>query len=944
MTLMPLQAHPLEEAWVALDLETTGLSRSEDTIIEVGAVKFLGDKVIDTFQTFVNPNRKLSDFIVGYTGIKQTDVDDAPSFSAVAPKFSAFIGSCPVVGHNIPFDLGFLETHNLKISNPRCDTWDLAFVLRPGLQEYALARMAVRLEVSQPSPHRALDDASATMGVFLKLIEQASDLDTNTLAEMQRLASRSGWVLDYVLKGLQANAAPTDPILAAASRRRVGVTGIDNAELSARLRTGGALRAARDAEAVDVDFVTSLLKDDSALSAAIAGFEERAEQVQMAEAVTNTINKGGRLIVEAGTGVGKSMAYLLPSLLYGLQNNKRIVVSTNTIALQEQLVSKDIPALVEALESVSGVAAEYVKFCQLKGRANYICLRRWAHLRASETLNEDEARMLAKTMMWLGTTESGDRSELNLGSRRSAAPWDRISAVGATECLSLGGPCFLKAARENAASAHIVVVNHALLMSDVVAGSTLIPDYDVLIVDEAHHLEEEATRHLGFEVGQMQINDLVSSLTGDRGLLKEAVDAFRGSTAAATRRQSVEEKAAEIIALLGRVRDEIARSFLALGSIASLGNGQERDFRVTPSTRAQPAWSDLEIEWDNADLALMELGNQIRELGVSLEGLEDSNLINYDGINMEISNARDTTTELRAKLTEFFSQPKQDGIYWVTRHPRSGDLAVHAAPLHVGETLEEMLFSQKESVVLTSATLSTNGTFDHMVERTGFADADQLMLGSPFDYPNAAMICVPQDMPEPNSWAYQTAIEEAVVDAAVAAGGRTMALFTSHASLQTAASSVRHKLALKGITVLAQGLDGSPNQIVRRFLDNPSSVILGTASFWEGVDLPGDSLMVLLVSRLPFSVPSDPVFSARSELYDNSFMEYAVPQAILRLRQGFGRLIRTKTDRGVAIMLDKRITSRRYGKAFLKSLPPAKLNQGSLFELSEDIRSWVGVK
>ncbi|MCI0438082.1 MAG: hypothetical protein L0177_03000, partial [Chloroflexi bacterium] len=237
---------------------------------------------------------------------------------------------------------------------------------------------------------------------------------------------------------------------------------------------------------------------------------------------------------------------------------------------------------------------------------------------------------------------------------------------------------------------------------------------------------------------------------------------------------------------------------------------------------------------------------------------------------------------------------------------------------------------------------SANNSFAHVTERTGFADADELLLGSPFDYPNAALLCVPTDTPEPNSWAYQEALERAITDAALSVGGRTMALFTSYASLQATAASIRGDLQARGITVLTQGADGTPQQIVRRFLEDPKSVILGTASFWEGVDLAGDSLMVLLVSRLPFSVPSEPVFAARSELYDNPFMQYAVPQAILRLRQGFGRLIRTRTDRGVAIILDSRIVSKRYGKEFLNSLPPCKLKTTSLRQLPGEIRGWLG--
>jgi DNA polymerase-3 subunit epsilon/ATP-dependent DNA helicase DinG len=243
---------------------------------------------------------------------------------------------------------------------------------------------------------------------------------------------------------------------------------------------------------------------------------------------------------------------------------------------------------------------------------------------------------------------------------------------------------------------------------------------------------------------------------------------------------------------------------------------------------------------------------------------------------------------------------------------------------------------------MTSATLSTAGSFAHISERTGFHDPDELLLGSPFDYAHAALLSVPEDMPEPNSRAYQSAVESAVTDAAVAAGGATMALFTSHAALQATASAIRGGLQSQGLSVLAQGIDGTPQRLVSRFLDDPRSVLLGTASFWEGVDLAGESLKVLLLARLPFNVPTEPVFSARSEMYDNSFGEYAVPQAILRLRQGFGRLIRTKSDRGVAVVLDRRIVSRRYGREFLESLPPVARRDCRLRDLGDVVRDWLG--
>ena len=944
MTLFDHGVSPLDDVWVAIDLETTGLSADSDEIIEVGAVKFRGGETIDTFQSYVNPRRRLSTFIKRYTGITQKQVDGAPPFSKVAQDLVAFIDQAPIVGHNIAFDLGFLTAKGLRLSNPRCDTWDLAYVLLPESREYGLSRLTASLGIPPRQAHRALDDALLARDLFVKLAAMAGELDVYTLAEMERLGAKSSWVLSYLLRRLETYKVAQ--AVRGGEPAGSGAMGLDIPALRSRVQHQRALRPNSAVENIDADGIAKLFSAGGPLSRTMPGFEERAEQIAMARAVAEAVNGGNRLIVEAGTGVGKSLAYLVPAVSYALANNCRVVVSTNTINLQEQLLTKDVPALVDALAEVDGLPLDDFKYTVLKGRANYICLKRWAHLRSSDSLTDDEARMLSKALVWLRTTATGDRSELNLGHRRASAPWDRISAQGAVDCNGVNGVCFLRGARDRAAAAHLVIVNHALLMSDLTAGRGLIPDYDILIIDEAQHLEEQATRHLGFEVSQPGIDDHLQLLGGERGLLNRMAVAFRGSAAADTRRGSFEEVAARISAALPAVRDSVAEMFAILGGILDeYAQGDPsfgKEARITTATRTQPVWSTLEIQWESVDVTLAELQNDLSALLISLEGLEDAGLLDYEGLVMETGNRLQQNGELRQHLAEIVPHPEDGDVYWIRQTPRTGDLTLYAAPIHVGEQLEKLLYSQKRSVILTSATLSANGTFDHVLERTGFADAEELLVGSPFDYPRAALLCVPGDMPEPSSWAYQTAVEQAIVDATVAAGGSTMALFTSHASLQAASKAIRGDLQARGIDVLAQGIDGSPHQLVRRFIENPKSVLLGTSSFWEGVDLAGDSLKVLLVARLPFSVPTEPVFEARSDLYENSFMEYAVPQAILRLRQGFGRLIRTKTDRGVVIILDKRTVSRRYGGSFIKSLPPVTLKTPGLNDLGNEIRAWLG--
>ncbi len=945
-SLFEAGVHPLEEEWVALDLETTGLSPEDDEIIEIGSVRFRGTETLETFHSLVNPNRELGAFIRRYTGISQEQVDAAPSFSRVAGRLESFVGRRPIVGHNIDFDLGFLAAKGVRFPGPRADTLELAYVLKPSW-EYSLAKVAAALGISHENPHRALGDAEITSQVFTLLVEEAGRLDEYALAEMQRLASRSSWVLAYLLRRLETHRMlegrpPPGPD--AERRAQASVTGIDVSSLRGRLKRNRALIPNQTPLPIEVGQVRALLSRGGPVSRAMAEYEERAEQGAMAEAVTRAINDGKRLIVEAGTGVGKSMAYLLPAALYALQNNVRVVVSTNTINLQEQLLNKDVPAVAEALRGVDGVPIDEFRYSLLKGRNNYLCLKRWSSLRSSESVSSDEARMLSKLLVWMQGTGTGDRSELNL-SGGGWTPWDRVSAQGALDCNGVSGVCFLRHGRDKAAAAHVVIVNHALLVTDILTGGTVIPEHDVLIVDEAQHLEGVATDHMGFQVSQTGLEDHLDLLAGERGLLNRAALALRGSSAAQTRRDSLDAAAQRTIGVLPAVREGMAKLFGVLQRLLPTASGAQSRFgqelRITKSTRSQPAWSEAEIAWQDIDAALDELDAATSDLFTALDGLEDAGILDYDALLMETMGLRERTREIRNRLKEAIPHPEENGIYWLSRSSRSSDLEVNMAPVHVGNLLEKLVYSQRRAVVLTSATLSTREGFGHIIERTGFAEADELRLGSPFDYPKAALLCVPNDMPEPSAWDYQAAVEQAVMDAALAAGGATMALFTSHASLQSTSKALKGSLESQGFEVLAQGVDGTPHQLVRRFVENPKSVLLGTASFWEGVDLAGDALKVLLVARLPFSVPTDPVFSARSELYERAFDEYAVPQAILRLRQGFGRLIRTSRDRGVAVILDKRAVSRRYGRAFLDSLPPATRRTPALYEMPGEIRRWL---
>ena len=675
----------------------------------------------------------------------------------------------------------------------------------------------------------------------------------------------------------------------------------------------------------------------------LQAYEARPQQEEMLGAVARALWAEEHLMAEAGTGVGKSLAYLLPAALYAVQRNVRVVVSTNTLNLQEQLLHKDLPTVQRVLEQAGLLGEGALAYTALKGRANYLCLQRWARLRSSESLSGDEANLLGKLILWLQDTRTGDRSELNL-TRQENGVWDRLSAQGSRQCPVIRGPCFLRAARERAEGAHVVVVNHALLLTDLQLGGGLIPSYDHLIVDEAHHLEEQATRQFGFVISYQGLRETLDALVGPRGSATEAVDAYRTSSAAASRRQDTERAAQALTEGVAAARRPVDDLFAALSRFLRVhierSDGGTLQLLVTPGIRAQPDWPDLEILAENAGSALGEAARRVDLLYRSIDDLKEAGLLSYDELRADLLSKSEALEELQERLTQLFLRPDEGTVYWM-EEGAGGSMSLHGAPLQVGPTLKERLFDAKRSVVLTSATLSSQGGYAQVKERLGVEEAEEVLLGSPFDYKRAALVCVPRDMPEPTAAYYGEGVARAVADLARIARGRTMALFTSHAALRAAAGRVRRDLEAEGIRVHAQGVNGTPRRLLEEFLEDPQALLLGTASFWEGVDLAGEVLRVLVLARLPFNVPTEPLFAARSQLYESPFPQYALPQAILRFRQGFGRLIRTSTDRGVVVVLDRRITSRSYGDRFLRSLPGCTVSRPTLGELPQVVANWL---
>jgi DNA polymerase-3 subunit epsilon/ATP-dependent DNA helicase DinG len=709
--------------------------------------------------------------------------------------------------------------------------------------------------------------------------------------------------------------------------------------------------------------IDGMLAIDGPFSRALERYEQRAEQREMMEAVERSIEEGGRLIVEAGTGTGKSLGYLTPAAIHAVECGEPVVVSTATIALQDQLINKDIPALVAAAKASAAAGDESglariagLKATVLKGRSNYLCLRRWFIANRQPPSEPVEAELHAKVIAWLHTTESGDRAELRLSPDQQRY-WLRLSeeegACIPGQCVfHRNNQCFLFRARHEAESSHIIVVNHALLLSDLLRGGSVLPAFRHLIVDEAHHLEDEATTQAGYSLSASAVRALLHRValsspaddtesilsTAFRSLVPvlpaNSKDGPRLADAMASASEAA-RSALQGIESLDRLVDDVVARY-SEGSA-----GYERRARITPGVRSDPVWSHVEIEWDQVAASISSVVEAIRVMAATIEGQSDEELPNRGSLLTDLELAESELVNLRERGMDIVTGINHQLISWVTKHQTSGDLSVHAVPLSVADILQSELYSRLESLVLTSATLSTEGSFTFIRERLGLQDAIGVQVPSPFDYEASTLIGVADDIPEPNQAGHQKMLQRALISICRASRGRAMVLFTSHSALQNSYHAVKPALEREGIQVLGQRIDGSPRQLIERLSEFPTTVLLGTNSFWEGVDIVGEALSLLVITRLPFSVPTDPVFAARSEQFESPFVQYAVPQAILRFKQGFGRLIRSSQDRGVVAILDRRVISRGYGRAFLTSLPPTNVIEGGHQYIAEWVEDWL---
>jgi DNA polymerase-3 subunit epsilon/ATP-dependent DNA helicase DinG len=945
----------MPKMYVALDTETTGFNPEQDAILEVGAVRFQAEQNLDKFHRLVNPGRPLPPRIERLTGIDGTSLSDAPSFDEIADDLREFVGDSVIVGHSVGFDLKFLRRHGLPLSNSWLDTFELAGILMPRTVlrpkgSYGLGGLADELNIPFANRHRALADAEAARDLLRALMERGSSLSLEILEEIERLARLTGWPLYQLFRDLRKTRVRSAFQGTAIGDQLRGKGLVDDALglFSGSDEGRRELEPSLDFKPIDVESLAELLSTEGSIGRRFPGYELRPQQERMLRAVSEAFNQSSQLLVEGGAGTGKSLAYLLPAIQFAVENSQRVVISTNTINLQEQLFGKDIPDL-------KGMLPYDFQAALLKGRSHYLCRNRLDALRRRRDLSISEARMLAKVLVWLPSTVTGDRAELFLSGPTEQALWAQVCAdadgcIGESCKFLREGRCFLHQARRSAEAAHLVIVNHSLLLSDAHTESRVLPDYEYLIVDEAHHLEEATTRHMSTGIGHNQIIDFLGALSETRPEMKRTHPGILATLRSSTKRlvgtdrdrvwSKLEVATKRVESTIPHVNGFFSELRNFLDDHGTMAGAHDQRTWINEGVRSQPGWSSIEIVNENLCGQLESLAEALAAL---LKTLEQEELAEDGDMPRRLGRHLHEAQALRDNLLAMVSEPSSSNIYWAELRTRGNDILLRSAPLQVGETLRDQIFSHKESIILTSATLQGADGFKYIRETLGLDGADELSVGSPFDFSGAALVCLPTDIPEPGKPFYQKEIEASLIDICKTIGGRTLVLFTSNSQLEATYRAIADPLEEEGVVVLGQGqrLDGSRSQVLESFRSLSRSVLLGSRSFWEGVDVVGPTLSCVVIVRLPFSVPTDPIFAARSQIFEDSFYDYAMPQAVLSFRQGFGRLIRSQGDRGAVIVLDRRITTKSYGHLFLDSLPQCQVIHGSMAGIPKIAADWI---
>lgn len=904
----------IEDDVIVLDTETTGLSCAENELIEISAARLRGREVVDRFDTFVHPNGLIPPEITELTSITNADVAHAPRAEEAVAALEEFVQGCPVIAHNATFDRSFIESvkGGVKVSDIWIDSLALSRIALPRLSSHKLATMAELFGCAAVS-HRASDDVEALCGVWRILLCALTDLPGGLMRLLADMHPDVRW--------------PYRPIFSFLAGEQQGET------FSLEAARAQVMQADAEPDHIDADELPGLTmprRDEIELRYAPGGlvndmyasYEPRAEQIVMASEVRDAFATSTHRVIEAGTGVGKSIAYLVPAAEAAKRNKITVGIATKSNNLTDQLMYQELPKLARELDGG-------LSFCALKGFDHYPCLLKLESLAAGReiTTNRDPADTLtAIAVLYAFACQSptGDLDSLGIRwrsvNRADLTTSSRECARG--NCRFFNRGCFVRCARRRAAKADIVVTNHSLLFRNVAADGKILPPIRHWIIDEAHSVEKEARRQWALSVSadesRMVFERLGGAQSGALGRLTHAL----ASSDAATLFLGLGAKAASSASRASLAMAELFEAVRELSRNGKADGYADANIWIGPELRAHRGWEYFEPTARTAIDALDEAGKNLSSLAESV-GAENPEMV------IEVADGARRIKEMKSTLSLIVEGADEHYVYslQVNKARRAGGEALTAERMDIGEALAEQWLPEMHSVVFTSATVTVSNSFDHFNHSVGLDRLPKgsfscVQLESSYNFQENMAVVVAGDIPDPRDRdAYLAAMENLLVDVHMAMGGSTLTLFTNRRDMEDLYGRVEPRLSRQGLELACQLRGTSVKRLRDRFLSEESSSLFALKAFWEGFDASGATLRCVVIPKLPFANPTEPLSCERNVREERAWAKYSLPDAVLEVKQAAGRLIRTSTDRGVLVLADSRLLSKGYGKKFLSSLP-----------------------